>query len=194
MTEPITTHVDDAQARLTEFYKRKPRMRGVVGALAQQSQAEEDALWQVQVCRSIQDAEGVQLDKIGAIVGVSRPSGYTDPQYRIVILAKIGQNNSNGETEAVIAIASLITGSTKVRLEEHFPAAISIHIDGEVEAEVTGLAKDLLRRAVAAGVSLDYVVQSSPTAKRFKFAGGPFRGGFGDVNDPTVGGGLATLL
>ena len=47
----------------------------------------------------IYEASGFQLDQIGTIVGQER-LGFDDDFYRILLLARIGANISNGETGA----------------------------------------------------------------------------------------------
>lgn len=67
--------------------------------------------------RTIEDAIGVQLDGVGAIVGQPR-NGLTDEVYRLRIKAKIAENNSEGTREEIINIAKLLTNAERVIVTE----------------------------------------------------------------------------
>lgn len=190
---PITTHVADALDRLLEQYKKSPRLRAVISGLATEIQSVEDALNDVSLSRSIYEAEGYALDRIGATVGVVRPPDTADEIFRILIFGKISANVSQGETEAVIATYSLLTQATEVRLDEIFPASLAIYSNGTLNVSVLPYVALYLKLSVAAGVSVDSFGLFSEAAA-FGFATDPSALGFGDANNPLVGGGLASQV
>lgn len=70
----ISDHIARAKERLIEQYKGKLKIEGVVEAVIAPLQDIEDVLEQLKVERWIDSAIGVQLDKIGVIVGAARDS------------------------------------------------------------------------------------------------------------------------
>lgn len=83
----ISDHVVRAKNRLIEQYKGKTKVEGVVEALVQPLQDIEDVLLQLKTERWIDSAIGIQLDKIGEIVGIEREYEQGDEDYRLLIKA-----------------------------------------------------------------------------------------------------------
>lgn len=188
---PINSHVADAIARILEQYKNSPRLKAIIQGLAGEIQNLENSFQGIDFIRSISDATGKNLDLIGAIAGVTRASDTPDDIFRILIIGKITANVSQGETESVIATYQLLTQATEVTLDELYPAGIRISSNGSVDPSLAPYISLYLKQAVAAGVSIEiFGVYSAEDP--FGFATDPDAVGFGDSNDPTIGGQLAT--
>jgi hypothetical protein len=187
-------HVAEALDRLMQQYRSKPKFEAVLSAVTRQWQAAEDGLKGVQDGRGIYDAIGAQLDVLGKIVVLDRPAGVDDDVYRILLLAKIGQNTSGGDAESIIDVFKVITNASFVRLDEYFPAALSLYSDGVVADDLRSLVATVMKACVAGGVSADFLLTGDPDIP-FSFAGSLSNSaGFGDLNDPTVGGKFASLI
>ena len=94
MIAQITDHIDAAKRRLLQQYKDSPRLASLIEILfGQQVQDLEGAAYEFYERLDIDNAEGVQLDRIGSIVGLTR-IGWEDDLYRILLKAKIGKNVS----------------------------------------------------------------------------------------------------
>ncbi len=193
MIEPITTHEDDALARMLMQYQESDRLRSLVSALVAQIQQVEDALNDVLDTRAVATATGTNLDELGAIVDFARPPGATDAIYRILILGKIGLNVSQGETERVIDVYRLLTQATEVRIEEYPVAALSLYSNGSLDPELVTIVAGFLEAVVAAGVSVEHFGLYDAD-EPFVFAGNASGLGFGDLDDLSVGGKLSQLL
>lgn len=190
---PIATHLDDALARLLEQYKKAPRLKSILTGLGKEIQQTEDAFTSITAARAINTAEGLNLDKLGAIVGAERPDGVSDRVYRVIIYGSASANVSQGETENVITTYKLLTQASDVRLYEEFPAGISVFSNGALDGETTPFVEQYLKKAIAAGVKLiTYGLFSDEVG--FGFAENPTALGFGDLNNPDVGGGLGSLI
>lgn len=189
----ISSHVVDALARVLEEYKTAPRLRSLITALAAAVQENENVFSSMRLARSIADATGVQLEEIGKIVGVERPDDVQDYVYRVIIFGKAAANSSAGETENVINTYRLLTLATDVRLEEVFPAKINIFSNGLIDDATSPYVEYYLKLALPAGVMLGTYGLFSVSGG-FGFAENPAARGFGDLDDPTVGGGLGSLL
>lgn len=107
MIEQLTDHVAQAKALLLEQYKRKLRIRALVGVYARQAQILEDAIWSVILGRMLPNAVGVQLDVLGDIVGQKR-LGQPDDRYRALIAVRIAINRSSGFPDEIINIVRLV--------------------------------------------------------------------------------------
>lgn len=190
----IGTHQADALGRLLEQYKGKPFLSGLLNAMNAQTQAIEDTFAAIYLARGILTSSGAQLDALGAVVGLPRTPGMSDATYQSLILAEVGLNTSQGTPESVLSAFGLFTGSSKVDFYELPPANVALMGNGQLTSQtlIDGLTAFCLA-ILPAGVSIDYFGYFDP-ANAFAFSGGgPTDGGFGDVNDLTVGGKFAAL-
>lgn len=192
-TTPITTHVEDALARMLEQYKNAPRLKAMITKLGEEFQSIEDAFNSIGLARSIATAEGVHLDKLGYIVGAVRPDNVSDYVYRVIIYGRISANVSQGEPENVINTYKLLTQATNVRMEEEFPAAVNLFSDGALDGETLPYVEFYLKKSLPAGVKLVSFGLFSNTIG-FGFIENADALGFGDLLDPTIGGGLGSLI
>lgn len=185
----ISDHIARAKNRLIEQYKGKPKVEGVVEALVKPFQDIEDVLQQLKTERWIDTAIGVQLDKIGEIVGAEREIEQNDDDYRLLIKAKIIMNLNQGTPEEVIAAAKFFIGAAFIWYLEVYPAAVDIFSSTVIPEENRPKIRAQLKKFLPACVSLGSFGQFDEE-NPFVFNGGT---GFGDVNDPDVGGLLADL-
>jgi hypothetical protein len=103
----------------------------LIDALSQQSQQLETALLEILVDTRLANAEGTQLDTIGAIVGRDRSSA-TDDRYRDLLTAQIAINLASGTIQEILTIVELIVGAdVDLELVEYFPAAFEIEADDQ---------------------------------------------------------------
>jgi hypothetical protein len=92
----------------------------------------------------IDSAEGVQLDRIGKIIGLER-GGASDELYRDLLSAQIAVNLASGTIPEILTILNLILGDeVDLVLREYFPAGF------EVEAVQQPITSDQATSAVAA--------------------------------------------
>jgi hypothetical protein len=182
-----TEHVQTALDRLLQQYKGKPKFEGFISALAQRVQDTENALKELFEERSIETAIGVNLDIIGEIVGLPRPTGQSDEDYRDDLKIKIVQNLNEGTPEEFIAAAIYFVGANAVEYGELYPASVSLMTDVNLTDERAAEVRVILENFLPAGVSIGnfgFVSSSNP----FRFDVG---NGFGDDADPELGGILA---
>lgn len=190
--DQITTHTEDALARLLQQYKGKERMAGLIEALfGRQTQEIEDAANQLYGRLDIDNCEGAQLDWIGSIVGQER-SGYSDSVYKYLLKAKTGKNTSNGCIEDMIGVYKTLTRANRVQVLEVYPCEMDLYTDVPIDMEIATLVRHLMQGSAAGGVRV-YVwsIIYSPT-KAFGFDPDDSKiTGFGDANDLALGGELA---
>lgn len=193
--QQITDHIVAAKKRLLHQYKGKPRMEALIEALVTPLQPAEDAYFQLLEDRYLATAEGIQLDRLGTIVGIAR-DGLNDNKYRLRLRARIFVNVSNGEPETLILVYKLLTLSNLVIFEELFPAAAGLMCDGPdiTDPEDVQFIYDLMEAAAAAGVRIDFLGVFDDT-NPFAFDGVvlPLGDGFGDTGNPSTGGLLGKL-
>lgn len=185
----ISDHIARAKNRLIEQYRGKSKVEGVIEAVVAPIQDIEDVLEQLKLERWIETAIGVQLDKIGRIVGAEREIGQTDDDFRLVVKAQIIMNLNQGTPEEIIAAAKFFIGAAFIWYLEVYPAAVDIFSTTVVPEPNRTKIRAQLKKFLPAGVSLDSFGQFDET-NPFIFSGGT---GFGDVNDPDVGGLLADI-
>lgn len=125
--EQITEHVQEALNNLLAQFKGKPKIAGLITSYVNQIQDLEDVFFQLLIDRWLDNAEGVQLDGFGSIVGQAR-EGKNDDDYRLAIKAKIQLNLSEGTTEDIIDILRAALGLFTVEVVEYFPAAFTAEL------------------------------------------------------------------
>lgn len=187
----ILDHADRAVVRLLQQYRDGVSVPAMVRAATAPLQELEDVLWDIRLRRAIENAEGQQLDVLGAIVGQLR-EGRTDAVYRIWIRARMRINTGSGTPEDILQVFAAITqGSVQLVLEEQFPAALVIKVGSESIVDPAELAS-LLRLAKAAGVGA--VLESASSADTTSFAFDPNGAGFGDATNGALGGTFASAF
>ena len=125
----IASHCVLAQARLIAQFSTKQRILDLVCALANPSQAIEQAGADVLAYRSIATAYGETLDLIGATLRQER-EGFDDGSYRQVLLAQSLALSCQGRPNQLINVLfELDAGfsTPDVRLVENFPAHYALH-------------------------------------------------------------------
>jgi hypothetical protein len=187
-----TDYVTEAKGLLISQFRDKQKMRDFLDAFVAQCQDLEEANWQTYSYRWVMDAEGEQLDLFGTIVGRLR-GGLNDDDYRIALLAKIAENNSQGTIEDVVAVFNLITGTPKSVVVEVFPAEIGVMATTDISSLDAISILKTMQKVVSGGVKV-YGVGQQTGDDSFAFKGVTEGKGFGDANDPLIGGKFATLL
>lgn len=154
---PITDHQDQAIARLRQLYKDAiPKLSvswsgglvsgwdATIHALTAPTQTLEDIMNEMLTERGIEVAVGLNLDRIGQIVGTDR-QGDLDPEFKVRIVGQIAANNSDATARDLLAIATILLGSDLQELDfkEQFPAKGTLDYLVELEYVITAANKTL---------------------------------------------------
>lgn len=202
----ITTHVKDALNRLLQQYKGLTYFEGLISAVVTQIQNLEDGIFPIDSGRQLFNgttypAVGAQLDGIGELVGLKR-NGLTDQEYLILILGTIAENNSDTTSDTILGIVQAIFQATNVFIETpNSPgqpgksATISLGFgDPQLPSSLYTVVEQILANSLGAAINIVYLSKFSAT-KAFAMAGPQaWVAGFGDLNDPTVGGAFGSLI
>ena len=158
---------------LLEQFKGQPKIRALMEVIGRELEAVYQFLEDLNVKRDVYHAEGVQLDGVGNIAGISRQdaavlagvavSKMTDEMYRRFIIYKILRNTCDCTYSSLMqAIRMFWNGRSVVKYSEDpaFPATIILDIEGFSE---TGSLYDLMMVPLirAAGVGLRIMTTSS---------------------------------
>lgn len=191
----ILDHQSQALDRLLQQYKESSRLRGTINDLAAHTQIAETTFFDLIESRFISTSAGIQLDRIGELVGLVRPSGMSDANYRPLLYAQIGRNNSQGFIEQIISVFKLITQADKANLQELFPAAIMVMTSNEIDSSLVNLLYEFSQSVICAGLRCDHIGYWATAGDGpFSLAGAPNDGsGLGDSTDSTIGGTLGAL-
>lgn len=177
-TAALTTErPTEAVGHLIDQFKGQPNIAAFIQAWAQQSQELEIAAFVLLAATTISSAFGVQLDGLGAIVGVER-AGRTDADYRVRIAAQILRNNASGTIEELLQLGVAL-GATSLELVEVQPAKIQLTagIDVVNGAEIA----QVMAAAKPAGVRMWFVWYEDGTPFRFDDAQGLDQGELAEV-------------
>ncbi len=169
---PITDHADvaisrlpqqykDASAKYPAFWQAEPASgwEGLLQSLISPAQGFETIANEMLNERSLTTSVGVNLDRIGQIVGQDR-QGLDDAAYLGTISAQIAENNSDGTANELLAIteALLADDFISVEIKELFPAKAVIDIavtDPLVTPNNNSAVVSALAGAKLAGVDID---------------------------------------
>ena len=80
--------------------------------------------------RWLSTAEGVQLDGIGTILGLTRVPGQTDAAYRELLYFQVFINKSTATPEEAIATLKFLTKATYIQYQEPYPAYYQMFTNG----------------------------------------------------------------
>lgn len=192
-----TTHAAEALNKFINQFREKPGFAALVGATTDQIQELEDTIWDLYGTFSIDDATGLYLDRIGALLGQPR-LGLSDEDYRIWLKARQRVNASNGTAAALLDILFTLDPDATFDYDTYPPASYSITMYGtDLTPEVLA---DILSEAQPAGVSGMFAYTTAPETAVFEFsATGAIDAttpdmGFGDSGDPDVGGFLTDIV
>lgn len=151
--DKITDHLDKGLSALIEQYKESTNLKALLSSFVSRAQGLEDVSYDVLVKRSIDNAEGVQLDDIGAVVNQPR-EGEDDNVYRVRLRARIKVNISEGTVENLIVILNLITG-TSIEVIDDGNASASINIrSAAVTNEVALISGQFTQDAKPVGIDI----------------------------------------
>lgn len=135
----------------------------------------ENALQQLLTERTIDTAVGVQLDVLGRVVGQAR-GGLPDDDYRRYLRARIATNRSNGVTEDLITIMSLVVNDSTATydVERSGTATVVARIAGIAVTDALGsIVYTFLKSATSAGVRVVVEWANSVPANVFRLDSGP---------------------
>jgi hypothetical protein len=165
----ITNHIQLALDRSLTQYKGKPKHEAFIEAFSQQVQDLEDAVFFMVDARVIDNAVGVQLDKMGEIVGLTR-QGADDDFYRVLLYVKIGQNTSQGNPEKVTNIYKLLTGATLAHYINLNNGSVMLGANVGIPEDSVSFVYRNMELVIAGGVRIDHMVCFDATDP-FAFAG-----------------------
>lgn len=165
----VDNHVERVLTALVPPLWGLPNIAALLESWALEVQAVEDALRDVLLHRLVDSAEGVHLDKIGALVGLGR-GGWSDDDYRLLLKAQIAANDSDGTQADLIGVIQYVTAAG-ITIQDGSNASMTIAL-GATVALLEPLAT-ILEGARAAGVGL---IVGAPLAGNAMFRQ--------DVNDP----------
>ncbi len=190
----ILDHADRAKSAMLSQFADSTNLKVIVDSLAAQLQELETAIQDVLSKRmNIDLADGVTLDQIGSIVGRKR-NGFSDADYRDLLRLQIAINNSKGNPEPISSTIKNITGSSFIQTQEQFPAGVDFIVgDSNINPDLL----PLIEEVASAGVNVNIYAINSFDDDVFAFEGYPediYALGFGDIDDPLLGGKFSSLV
>lgn len=165
----ITNHTEQALDRLIGQYKELPNIAALITIYVDRLQALETVFFDIIEKRRFLAAKDAQLDDIGLILDQDR-EGLSDDDYRIILLGRIAEYNSEGTAEELISIYFLLMNPISVQLIDTPPASFTINAFGANPIGSTALISTIFSNAVAEGVGF---TATQSTATPFGFEDDP---------------------
>jgi hypothetical protein len=186
----ITDHKTAAKNRLIDQYKEKVNIEAIIDIYADMIQEVEGLLFDLLNNRSLSTASGKQLDLLGEILDEAR-SGLDDSTYKVRLLNKVSQINSEGTAEDLINIYKILMQADSIQYGELYPASVVLFAFGATPIGTISEIKKSLLSAKPAGVEVQAI--NVPTTF-LSFVGDPDGFGLGDLGDADLGGHLAAII
>lgn len=174
MSDPVL--IDDHAARavgnLSHDYKKENILKLLEDVIMPEVQEAELMMFSLIAERLVDSATNAQLDQWGKVVGEPR-DGLSDIAYRGFINARILSNLSEGQTETIIEVLSILTGGD-VQFRATYPAAFiaNYEVSGFTSASLSDRVRRQIESITPSGVGV-HVVESLVD-------------GFGFLEDPTA--------
>ncbi len=109
----------------------KPRFAALTEAVLSQAMDLFALLRSTEETRSLTGAVGVQLDALGALCGVSRPTPSTpDEDFRLLLRCTIARNHWDGTNETLPKALSFAFPDRSIRLRDGQDGTLEVHMDG----------------------------------------------------------------
>ncbi len=196
---PSSDHVKRGLGRFLQQYKNRPNLAVLLTSYLNRVQELENAAWEVILYRLLDTAEGIQLDRLGAIVGRGRGS-LSDAEYLLAIKGQIRINRSCGTPVDMIDVATLTLPPGDVfTYGEAFPATIVMIVVSAETDTVIGVLFDSLKRTKPGGVRL--LLEYNNVILSLAFTLSPYDNpvksttlGFADYYNPGTGGFFSGVL
>lgn len=230
MSSTPIDHKELGLSRIATQYLDSQKFRAYIEALLEPLQELEDVLQLIALQSGIDEAEGVNLDVIGDIVGVSRiipdsiavqffgfqgqpganvfgeegvlgigsrfrdelepdtaTSVLLDPEYRLLIRARIVKNHARGYNEDILQGLSYLFNAPMTVVEDLGGMAIGVAIGRQLTFQEKAMVEvlDILPRPQGVRIKWRSTFESS---KYFGFDGQTGALSFGEEGQPSVGG------
>lgn len=161
--------VDRGLKNLTHIYSESIS-KVMLGSLLEEVQVLKDALGDLNDKRWLNSASGVQIDRNGEIVGISRPSvrgkKLEDRFFKVLTQAQVGINNSRATFDDIVnALALLFTVGNSANEEVtiySLPGAVLIEFRGEIPKDLYSFLIERSASMVRAGVRVEDIVKLPP--------------------------------
>jgi hypothetical protein len=161
----IDSHTAIACSNLLTQDSYKPDFEGLLRAIVEPLQDIENILFELYKNRSLNDATGYYLNRIGGIIGEER-NYRNDEDYRLAILIRIISNNGGGTADEILIILSSIYQNSEIEYRECGDAFFQIQI--KQETRPVGI-NQLLRKLTPIAVNMPTIVHLC-TGRSFQFA------------------------
>ena len=126
----IDSYTEQIQPRMIQQYKDAPNFNFVVSGECSQTDTEEIAFLSIKATRILSEAQGLQLDNIGALF-VEIRKGRIDADYRQAIYEKISVRTF-ATASSICEVIKIIFGATYARLYPEYPAGFSLVTDADI--------------------------------------------------------------
>lgn len=204
----ITDHQEIAFQRLPDRFRDLEQLypafwraglctgwEGLLFSLVEPAQQLEDIMFDMLAAMDLSNAAGVQLDRIGQIVGQPR-NGLVDADYLVQIQAQISENNSDGTANNLMTISTLVLGvdALSVLIKEVFPAKAVIGVGTDTTPDNIARLVEPLQGAKVAGVGLDIEIFVDDNYFAFDSDSGAGSAGFATTANPEDGGNYTTII
>lgn len=174
-------HVARGLSTLPSQFYDSPILRELVTIYLEELQEIEDCIEDILLQMNVDEAVGVQLDRLGEHLG-RRREGLDDTEYRKILKVQKILNAGEGQYKTVLQLWRTVLESTAATVDEEFPAGVALFSDVGTPTlpQINTLIQAL---PVTVTASFTSTIDADPA---FCFEGGDGEG-FGSTEDSTGG-------
>ncbi len=172
MSTTNDAYVAEGLARMLDQFDGSVDLRKLASVFLDQAQTLEDAAFPLLGERSLDNATGDRLDRIGQLVGEAR-AGRDDTTYRLALKGEIAVLSSRGTAEDMLVIVQLFVQmvTPDYELREYFPKGFYLRPVNEVLTDALALfTTTALKRSVSAGTTMGFVWSKRSDALTFQLS------------------------
>ena len=166
----IEDHGEAVRLALILQYLESVRLRAFLDAHVDEIQSAEDVAYDMLARRSVYTAEGMQLDRLGVIVGQERIEAYAtdDDAYRTHLLAVIYVHMADGQPLQIYELLEVLSCVAGVQLREVPPAAFEVSV---VDCDYPAVVNTLIQGLTGAGIACYFCYSRFPLDETFQASG-----------------------
>lgn len=167
----IESHEEEMLERLISFFDNAENVKKLLSIAMDQVQDIEQTMYDLWWLCLLENAEGVQLDQYGRVLGQSRME-LGDDDYRKMLLVRVQINRGQGEVTRLIDVMTKLVNDT-VWYRGVYPAFFSLvwFVTPAMSGNYELFLKETVLELTPAGVG--YEILEAPAVDAFRFDIGP---------------------
>ena len=114
--QKIENHYEEMVDLLPTQFQDKENIDKLLQVWSEQIQSIEDSLWELESETKFFEAQGVNLDRYGHLLGLVRPAGMSDNEFFSIVAGEIIARSSDASMDSIRKIIEAVTGLRRTNI------------------------------------------------------------------------------